>query len=383
MNPTDFDQDAPGRLVGTIEGQIAFVPNPLPPKLVYDHEIVALEEQAGHSLGELQGIGRNIPNPQLLSGPFIRREAVASSRIEGTIATEEEIIIFEANPTDVFLTPDIREVLNYQQALEVGLATLRAVPFSRRLMRVVHKRLLLGGRGAGKRPGEFRTTQNFIAGTGQLISQARYVPPPPAEMDAALDDLEKFMQPQYEDIPLLIKLALFHYQFEAIHPFLDGNGRVGRLLIPLLLIEEDRLPAPILYLSSYFERNRSVYIDHLLSVSQRGTWRDWILFFLEGVKAQAEDAIARARKLLTLQDEYRRALENMGGSMLSVRLLARLFENPVTSVSKARGQLRVSLPTAKRTIEKLIHAGILRDDPNRKRNRLYRAPAILKIINQP
>jgi len=300
------------------------------------------------------------------------------------MATEEEVLVFEANPRGMTLSPDIKEVLNYRQAMELGLATLKnAVPFSRRLMRTVHKRLLLGGRGANKRPGEFRTAVVYIGDSGQPISEARYIPPPPTEMNAALDELEKFMQPQYEDIPLLIKLALFHYQFEAIHPFEDGNGRVGRLLIPLLLVDAEKLPSPLLSLSSYFEQNRTTYIDHLLAVSQRGTWREWILFFLEGVAAQAEDAISRAGALLALRDEWRRKLQKARGSTLSLQLMDDLFENPVTTVSGAAGRLQVSFPTAKRAIDKLIQAGILRDDPKRKRDRLYTAPSILKIINRP
>ncbi len=383
MNPADFGPNAPGRLIPTIEGQFAFVPSPLPPALIYDQEMTALSAKAEYSLGELAGIGKRFPDAQILGAPFIRREAVASTRIEGTTATEEEVLVFEANPHGMTLSPDIQEVLNYRQAIEMGVTTLREVPFSRRLLRTVHKRLLLRGRGAAKRPGEFRTTQVYIGDAGQPIREARYIPPPPEEMDAALDALEKFMQPQYEDIPLLIKLALFHYQFEAIHPFADGNGRVGRLMIPLLLVNEEKLPSPLLYLSSHFERNRQAYMDHLLAVSQRGSWREWITFFLEGVAAQAEDAISRATELLALRDAWRGKLQKARGSTLTLQLMDNLFENPVTTVSRARGRLQVSFPTAKRHIEKLIQAGILRDDPKRKRDRLYRAPAILKIINRP
>lgn len=239
-------------------------------------------------MGELSGMGRRLPNPHLLIGPFLHREAILSSRIEGTHATAKELVLFEAMPQSLS-TPDVKEVANYVQAMKYGLARLKELPVCLRLIKELHEILLKGVRGDQHRPGEFRDEQNLIGEQGQSPAQARFVPPPHKDMIEALYALEKYMATP-TDIPVLIQLALIHYQFETIHPFMDGNGRIGRLLTTLLLCERGCLPDPLLYLSAYFERNRDAYMDALLLVSQRGSWEDWIIFFLRGVLEQAKDA---------------------------------------------------------------------------------------------
>jgi Fic family protein len=263
--------------------------------------------------GELAGLGRALPNPHLLIAPLVRREAVLSSRIEGTQTDLADLYAYEAGQLALpGLRPappesDVREVLNYVRALEFGLERVHSLPVSLRLARELHARLMEGVRGGRATPGEFRRSQNWIGPPGCTLNEADYVPPPVAEMHEALDALEKYLHAQ-GDYPPLVRLAFIHYQFEAIHPFLDGNGRMGRLLLSLLLVNWDLLPLPLLYLSAYFERYRSGYYDLLMAVSQRGDWREWALFFLRGVAEQARDAITRIKGLQDLQIAWRERL---------------------------------------------------------------------------
>lgn len=264
--------------------------------------------EAERAIGELRGIGHRLPNPHLLINPFLRREAVLSSRIEGTRTNVRQLLVYEAAPEDSTDRADAQEVLNYVEALEYGIKRLDTLPVSLRLLREVHERLLRDVRGQEERPGEFRTIPNHIGRETDSIYTARFVPPPPSELVAALDAFERFTASPYP-LPFLVKLALVHYQFETIHPFRDGNGRVGRLLIILLLRQEGILPTPLLYLSAYFERYRDTYIDHLYAVSREGAWREWIRFFLRGIAEQAQDAIIRSQGLLDLQQTYRQRLQ--------------------------------------------------------------------------
>lgn len=321
-----------------------------------------------------------LPNPHLLIGPFMRREAILSSRIEGTYASEEELLLFEAAPQRPPKTPDVKEVANYVGALEYGLARLEALPVCLRLIREVHARLLEGVHGTDRRPGEFRTSQNYIGRPGQPIAEARYVPPPVNEMMIALDQFEKYLHTN-NDLPPLVKLALVHYQFEAIHPFVDGNGRIGRLLITLLLCERQLLPKPLLYLSAYFDKNRDAYVDHLLRISQAGTWEDWILFFLTGVAEQGRDAIEKSQKLLQLRQEYRDSLQTARTSALLLQLVDELFSRLILTTRGAERLLNVTYTSAQSNIKKLVDAGILRELTGQKRNRVYCSPDILRIIS--
>lgn len=378
MDVTAFSENAPGRLVEIPDGAHAFVPEPLPEELRLSSEVVGILAEAERALGELNGLGQFLWNPHLLIRPFLRREAVASSRIEGTIATDRELLLFEIAP-DKVKTPEVREVGNYVAALEFGLGRLNDLPISLRLIRECHERLMRGVRGAGQFPGEFRRKQNYIGRRDQPIREARFVPPPPGEMRKALEELEKYMHAD-SSTPFLVRLALIHYQFEAIHPFEDGNGRIGRLLIPLQLCERRYLSQPLLYLSAYFDKHRTEYVDHLLAVSQKGSWEAWVRFFLSGVAEQARDSGRRAQNLLRLRESYRLRLQQEGRSARLLSLIDRLFAWPALTVPIARDFLRVTYRSAKLNIEKLVAAGVLREEPGRVYNRLYLAPEIIALV---
>jgi cell filamentation protein, protein adenylyltransferase len=380
MKRTDFTSEAPGKFAKAPDDCWAFVPDPLPPPLQLDPETIRELSDAAHALGELAGVGRILPNPHLLITPFVRREAVLSSKLEGTIATASELLLFEAHPVGEPERPDIREVYNYVAALEQGLRRTKQLSASLRLMRELHAALLKGVRGEDQRPGEFRQWQNFIGKRGQNIREARFIPPPVSEMTAALNQLEGFIHAPTQ-LPFLVWLALIHYQFEAIHPFMDGNGRVGRLLIPILLCEHGQLSQPLLYLSAYFEQKRDAYVDSLLRVSQAGDWLSWIKFFLRGVAEQSRDAVQRSRRLLELREGYRAQMQKRRASALLLQLVDDLFAYPATTIAGAQKRLRITYPSAKLNIEKLAQAGILKRS-DRKYNPPYIAPEIVAIIER-
>lgn len=380
MDSSKFTPTAPGKIVKNSDGQPAFVPDPLPPKLQFAKETIRLLSVADQKLGELAGVGRMLPNPHMLIGPFLRHEAVLSSRIEGTLATEEELLLFEINPAVEAKTPDVREVANYVQALEYGFSRLKELPVCLRLIRELHERLLRGVRGADRRPGEFRKIQNYIGTRGEPLQNARFVPPPASELDAALGQFEKFLSAP-SGLPILVELALTHYQFETIHPFVDGNGRIGRLLLSLLLCERGPLPKPLLYLSAYFERNRTQYVDLLLQVSRSGAWEEWIKFFLKGVAIQSEDAISRSQELLALWQRYRTRMQTARASALGLDLIDCLFSRPVLTIPMAAKRLHVTYVSAKLNVEKLVKNGMLKEVTGNQRNRMYIAPEIMDIIS--
>jgi Fic family protein len=378
MNPADFTGLAPGSLVTSSQGYLCFVPKPLPPTLSLGMSTIQILAQAERALGKLAGAGEMLPNPHLLIGPFVRREAVLSSRIEGTVASEEDLVLFKVDPAVEDRRPDTREVRNYVTALEYGLKRLGELPVSLKLLKELHSRLLKGVRGADKSPGEFRDRQNFIGTPGMPLKDARFVPPPVEAMHGALEAFEQFLSAPSER-PFLIDLALLHYQFEAIHPFRDGNGRVGRLLIPLLLCERNILTKPLLYLSAYLERHRAQYMDLLLRVSQRGEWERWIEFFLNGVAEQAIDGVERATKLMILWQDYRKRLQTARMSILAQNLVDQLFHQPAMSVGLAQQVLKVSFASAQNNIMRLVRLGILREMTGRKRDRIFIAPEILQL----
>jgi len=380
MDSTKFGPNSPGKLVKIPDGNFAFVPDPLPPKLQLTSETIRLLSLADQKLGELAGVGRMLPNPHMLIGPFLRHEAVLSSRIEGTLATEEELLLFEVNPAVEARTPDVREVANYVKALEHGLGRLKELPVCLRLIRELHERLLRGVRGADRRPGEFRTIQNYIGKSGEPLQNARFVPAPASELGLALEKFEKFLNAPSR-LPVLIELALTHYQFETIHPFVDGNGRIGRLLLSLLLCERGPLPKPLLYLSAYFERHRDQYVDLLLEVSKSGAWEEWIQFFLNGVAVQSEDAISRSQDLLALWQKYRSRMQTARASALGLDLIDRLFSKPVVTIPMAAKRLQVTYASAKLNVEKLVANGMLKEVTGNQRNRIYIAPEIVDIIS--
>ena len=380
MNPEDFKDSKTGKLVPTLKG-LAFVPNPLPPPLIDLALLVPLVSRAERALGELSGIGRTLPNPYLLIRPFMRREAVASSKIEGTVTTLSQLLLFEVDEETNRAPGDAREVLNYVRALEYSLKRLDELPISARLIREAHKILLTNvqsNRGVQIIPGEFRKDQNWIG--AKLIENARYVPPPPQEVPEAMSALEKYINTKDEEIPTLIQLALIHYQFEAIHPFPDGNGRVGRLLIPLILCERKEISQPLLYMSSYFEKNYEDYIDHMLAISKMGLWTSWISFFLEGIEETCKDAITRAQSLQTLQKNYYGKIQRARSSALLGQLIELLFEHPAITVPYAAERLQISYNAAKNNINRLVEAQILRSSRGDSRPMVFVAADIVNTI---
>ena len=379
MNPEEFRNSPSGMVMKTAPGYWAFVPNPLPPSIEYDPETVRLLSEADRGMGNLAGIGQLLPNPHLLIAPYVRREAVLSSRIEGTQASLSDLLYFEAAEEEPPRAPDVREVQNYVRAMEYGIQRLEELPLSLRLVREIHARLMRRVRGEGAKPGEFRQNQNWIGPPGCSLAEATFVPPPVPEMTTALNDWEKFLH-EAKDIPPLVQCALMHYQFEAIHPFLDGNGRVGRLLITFFLCEREHLPQPLLYLSAFFERYRDEYYARLLEVSRSGDWRGWIQFFLRGLATQASDAAANSQRILALQQQYREQLLKHKATPTARAIADELFINPYVTARGLAKRLRSSFPTVQAAIYQMVQVGILREVTGRKRNRIYCAEELLRTI---
>jgi len=332
MDPEKFKNSPSGKLLKASQGYWTFVPNPLPPKINFAPDLVNTLSAADRAIGQLAGVGRTLPNPHLLIRPFVRREAVLSSRIEGTQASLSDLFYFEAGGKEQKKdSSDVKEVVNYVIALEYGLDRLKTLPMSLRLIRELHERLMEGVRGSHQTPGEFRRSQNWIGPPGVSLNEATFVPPPVQALNETLDSFEKYLAGP-SSLPPLIRLALIHYQFEGIHPFLDGNGRIGRLLITLLLCQCGILPQPLLYLSAFFEKNRNTYYDLLLSVSQKAECEAWITFFLNGIREQATDAVLRTRRLQRLHQRYRRQLQKSRSSGLLLGLIDLLFVSPFINI---------------------------------------------------
>jgi len=361
-----------------VDGYYAFFPAEVPRRLSLSDEVVKLLDEATAAVHRLGGVGRLVPNPHLLIGPHLRLEAVLSSRIEGTKTDVGQLLRFEAGQApSADAADDAAEVRNYVVALEHGLARIRdGFPVSVRLFREMHEHLLHGVRGQHRQPGELRSSPVWIGGA--TLDDAVFVPPPPEEMARALSDLEQFLHEQ--DLPLLVQLAVAHYQFEVIHPFLDGNGRIGRLLIPLMLVLRDALPQPLLYLSAYFEQHRSEYYDHLLITSQKGDLMPWLAFFLRGMRRQARDSEERTVRLVELQHQLRNELLDEGRSNSVVRLAEQLFSIPVVTAARVEAMIGVTRPTAQAAIDALVERGDLFETTGRDRNRIYEAPAIFNAV---
>jgi Fic family protein len=382
MNLESFRRSPSGRVVPAVGGYWAFAPNPLPPKLTWTPALLESLSEADRALGELAGLGQALPNPYLLIVPFMRREAVLSSRIEGTQASLSDLYAYEAVQLELFESPsDVREVQNYVAAAEFGLEQIRERPFSLNLIRDIHARLMAGVRGERQRPGEFRQSQNWIGSPGATLDEATFVPPPVPDMRDGLDALEKYLHSPSQ-LPPLARLGLIHYQFEALHPFLDGNGRVGRLLITLLLCDWGLLPQPLLYLSAYFDQHRNGYYERLLSVSQTGAWEEWLVFFLAAVATQARDAVARARRLHVLRDHYRERFQTARAAGRLLQVVDLLFARPVISVRQVEAELGVSFNVARRYVDRLLEAGLVREITGRSRNRLFRADEVMRAIEE-
>jgi Fic family protein len=380
MDARLFHSEAAGRIVTTPAGYDAFVPAPLPPELKYSQDLVLALSRADAALSELSIAGEQLPNPHLLIAPYLRQEAVLSSRIEGTQTTLSELLMDEvAAASGARDTNDLREVRNYVEALEYGLSRLNELPLSLRFVRELHGRLMQGVRGAHMTPGQFRRSQNWIGPPGSTLVTATYVPPPVDDMRKALADWELFLHDR-TSLPDLVQCALMHEQFEAIHPFLDGNGRVGRLLIPLFLVERGRLTQPLLYLSAYIEAHRGDYYDALLRVRTHGDWHGWLLFFLTGVRETAMRAAAQAKEIVRLREDFRARVE---GRPKSVALVDHVLATPYMTVAQAQRLLRVTNPTARAAVQSLVAAGLLEEIGDRKWRRLYAARPVLEVLTAP
>ncbi len=381
MNPKDFRDSAAGRCVKTSEGYWAFVPDPLPPKINYDSKLISLLSDADRQLGELSGTGRLLPNPYLLISPYVHREAVSSSRIEGTRASLDDLYLYEAATKEKPRVDDVKEVRNYVLAMEHGMRLLDTMPVSIRLIREIHKVLMQDVRGGQATPGELRRVQNWIGHPGSTPMTATMVPPPVAEMAEALHDWEKYLHSKPAEPPL-IQCALMHQQFESIHPFLDGNGRIGRLLITFFLIERKHLTQPLLYLSSYFEKHRREYYDRLLAVSQEGDWHGWLEFFLEGVVTQTADAIADSKRILELHAEYARQIAGAKSVPETARrIIDEVFVNPFVSISALSKRWELSFNSVKNGVTRLVDLGVLEELPGRQRNRLFVAEKLMELLS--
>lgn len=374
-------QDSPcGQLVPTLEGQRAFVPAPLPRHIEPSIQLMRSLEEAVSAVANLAGVGETMQNPQLLIGPFVRREAVLSSRIEGTQASISDLFRYEASGRS---RPggDVREVANYVEALEKGLELLEDLPISLRLNNQLHTVLMRGVRGGENRPGELSDGQVWIGPPGTSIQEARYIPPPADLVRDLLSDWERFAN-ESNSLPALFQCAMMHYQFEAIHPYRDGNGRIGRLLIPLFLCERGVLPKPLLYLSAYFERDRSDYYDQLFRVSATGDWETWIVYFLRGVAEQARDAQARVRQVRELQEQKRQVLLQRRESANALRLLDEVFARLVVTAVEVSRLLDITPAGARRILERLVGAGVL-EELGDEWPRLYVAMDLLDLIEAP
>ena len=383
MNPKDFENSSAGLCIKTLKDYWAFIPHPLPPDINYDKPLIRLLSDADRLLGELSGTGRLLANPYLLVAPYIRREAVSSSRIEGTQASLNDLFYFEATESEKQNTSDVREVKNYVRAMEYGVDRLEKLPISIRLICEIHRVLMEDVRGHHATPGEIRRSQNWVGPPGCSLQEATYVPPPVEEMKNALGEWEKYLH-SAPDAPPLIQCALMHYQFEAIHPFLDGNGRVGRLLITFFLWEKGLLTQPLLYLSAFFDRFRDEYYSRLLSVSKYGDWQGWIEFFLRGVINQAKDAISDAKKIIELHEEYRYRLETTKKiPESSYRLIEEIFVSPVLSITGLSKKWNMPFNSVKTGVLRLVKIGILREATGKKRNKLYAASDLIKFLSAP
>ncbi len=381
MNKKDFSENKSGRLLETPQEYVAFIPNPLPPPIEFDMGLALALSRADSALSELSGLGGQLPNPHLLIAPYIKREAVLSSRIEGTKASLSDLLIDEIEDGHNKLTSkdDIKEIRNYVEALEHGVKLLDELPLSLRLIREIHAKLMQGVRGDKATPGEFRRSQNWIGPAGSTPMTAAFVPPTVDEMMNCLGDWEKFLHIR-DTIPDLIQCAMMHVQFETIHPFLDGNGRVGRLLVTFFLLERKRLSQPLLYLSAFIDAHKGDYYDLLQRVRTHGEWVPWIRFFLQGVTEIATEAGQQAKELHKLREEYRAQLRDKPNAL---GLLDELFTNPYMTIGRAAKVLGKTHPTAKAAITVLEKAGILKEVSGRQWGRFYVCQPILDALEKP
>lgn len=373
-----------GRLViqqTGIDGFSSFIPNPLPPvpSLRYDDELNSLIEKAMAALGRLDGISSILPNPDLFLYMFVRKEAVLSSQIEGTQSSLTDLIEFENLKRTRSSIDDVKEVSNYVKAMDYGVKRIKSLPISSRLLGEIHKILVKSTRGGQKSPGDFRKSQNWIGGSKP--ANARFVPPPHQEVLNCMSDLEKFLNDPNNTMPIIIKSGLAHVQFETIHPFLDGNGRIGRILITLILLSEKILEKPLLYLSLFFKEHRDEYYDYLSKVRTDGDWEGWIKFYLSGVYEVSREAAKAVKSILNLQAKHSTLLVNLGkASDSALKLLDLLYKNPIQTVGSVSNSLKLSAPSSRKAINNLVSLGILKEITGKKRDREYWYKEYLSIL---
>jgi Fic family protein len=369
-----------GQTLKVPQGYRTYVPNPLPPEFTWNTALITELSEANHIMGKLSRESSYLPNPHLLIRPFVAREAVSSSKIEGTQATLGEILANDAGGEVNSSPDDLKEVSNYILALEYGIEQLRNSSLSLKLIQQLHARLMQGVRGEHATPGLFRTVQNWIGTRGCTPATAKYVPPPPTKLIGCLATFENYLQDR--KLPALIHIALCHYQFEAIHPFLDGNGRLGRLLITLLLLEHKMLASPLLYLSAFFEASRAEYYRHLHDVSAVGNWNEWLHYFLNGIINQSSDVLSRAERINQLLTNWK---IKTGGNVASLPMdiIDQLAVNPFLSAKRVASQFKVAFTTAQRAIQKLESLKIIKQVDNKMRDRFYCATEVLAILEEP
>src|ERR1700691_1967462 len=375
-----------GQLVKQATGYAAFIPAGLPPvpPIKIDAELIRLLSNADWALGTLDGIATVLPNPDLFVSMYVRQEAVLSSQIEGTQSTLEDVLQFEIDSKGQDFPKDIQEVVNYVAAMNYGLDRLKTLPLSLRLVREIHAELLTGARGSNRTPGEFRKSQNWIGSSGCTLATATFVPPPVPEMQTALDNLEKFLHD--DSMPLLIQCGLAHAQFETIHPFLDGNGRVGRLLVTFLLCQKRALERPLLYLSHYLKQHRTAYYDRLTSIRNDGDWEGWLKFFIRGIHEVSREAADTARSILRIRAEHRQLLSKIlakvkrAATPYDFVFLEYLFDQPITTVRLAEERLKCAFVTANKVVERFVNLGLLEEMTGFQRNRRFRYAPYLALF---
>ncbi len=371
-----------GHYIRQLTGYKAFIPASLPPEppIEIDAGMLALLSAADLAVGRLDGAALTLPDPDLFVAMYVRREAVLSSQIEGTQSTLDDVLEFELDPASGRELPqDVTEVVNYVHAMNYGLQRLSSLPLSLRLIREIHQELLFNVRGAENAPGEFRSSQNWIGPENTPLEKATFVPPPVEDMHDALANLERFMHDDLS-LPILIHCGIAHAQFETIHPFLDGNGRVGRLLITFLLCHRGVLQRPLLYISHYLKRNRVEYYDRLMAIRNAGDWEGWLRFFLRGVAETAEEATVTARSIITLRDQHRAAVQGNRLGVKGLELLNLLYQSPILNVNFAKERLQVSYGTANKLVDELESLRLLEEVTGGQRNRRFRYTPYLELF---
>jgi Fic family protein len=375
-----------GRYQRQPTGYRAFIPAPLPPRppLRLSGELHRLLSDADRALGRLDGSVLTLPNPDLFVFMYVRKEAVLSSQIEGTQSSLQDLLVAEANLLGEEATVgDAGEVINYVRAMNYGLGRLAEMPVSVRLIREIHAELMQGVRGSRLTPGELRRSQNWIGPTGATLSEASFVPPPPDQVPVALGALELFLHTE-EGLPMLVKIGLAHAQFETIHPFLDGNGRIGRLLITFLLTQAGILHKPVLYLSHYFKRHRQEYYERLQAIRDTGDWESWLAFFFRGVSEVSAEAAETARRILALREDHRAAVtRRLGrGAGNGHKVLESLFDRPILSVKQVQALIGTTYPAANDLVSRLVGLRLLTEITGNARNRRFRYDPYVQLFTE-